>query len=69
MQGKMWWLETKEPLKAPSSVLSHFHGADPKKQWTDVPLKLDEVQVYAFWHVELITTQIRATRGSSQSLI
>ena len=45
-----WWLETKQPLKAPSSVLAYFHGADPKRQWTGVPLSLEEVPAYAFWH-------------------
>lgn len=47
---KEWWLFTKQELDKPSSVLPYFHGADPKRQWTDVPLKLDEVPVYAFRH-------------------
>jgi hypothetical protein len=45
----MWWLIAKEPLKEPSSVLPYFHGADPKKQWTDSPLRLEDVPAYAFW--------------------
>ncbi len=48
--SRMWWLITKEPLKAPSSILPYFHGADPKKQWTDFPLRLEDVPAYAFWH-------------------
>jgi hypothetical protein len=45
-----WWLVVKEPLQEPSSVLDYFHGADPQKQWTHVPLKLEDVPAYAFWH-------------------
>jgi hypothetical protein len=45
-----WWLLTKQKLEEPSSVLPYFHGADPEKQWTDIPLKLEDVPVYAFWH-------------------
>jgi hypothetical protein len=45
-----WWLVTKENMKEPSTILNYFHGADPKKQWTGVPLELDEVPVYAFWN-------------------
>lgn len=47
--SRMWWLVTKETLKEPSSVLPYFHGADPKKQWTEFPLTLADVPAYAFW--------------------
>lgn len=48
--NKMWWLYPKEPLPEPSSTLPYFHGADPSNDWTDFPLKLEDVPAYAFWN-------------------
>jgi hypothetical protein len=47
--SNMWWFFTREPLKEPASVQPYFHGADPHRQWTHVPLMLEDVPVYAFW--------------------
>ena len=45
-----WRLVSKHKLKKPSSIVAYFHGADPNRQWTDIPCSLDDVPAYAFWH-------------------